>query len=233
MPHGDGAARRGPRESLTLQPSCPLGEGGTHGVALLCAAPSQGTILMGMEPRKRVSVRLGRGGRSRGIQELTQEVPPGGAAELPQESQRTAGAWEAEPKAERPHCSEPFRGDLAKPRLPGDLRAPQTPAGPTQRSKTELRSRLGPGTPSASESKPKPSASRGPHRHTHREGPAQKHTRPRSPGGRQPAAQTRRSYRKRAVMKPEEQTDRARGQTSTVRWRLQNSLQHRRSLPPS
>ena len=137
MPHGDGAARRGPRESLTLQPSCPLGEGGTHGVALLCAGPSQGTILVGTEPRKRVSVCLGRGGRSRGIQEPTKEVPPGGVAELPQESQRTAGAWEAEPKAERPHCSEPFQGGLAKPRLLGDLRA----ATDTCRAHTEEQNR--------------------------------------------------------------------------------------------
>lgn len=53
---------------------------------------SQGTILVGTEPRERVSVRLERGGRSRGIQEPTREVPPGGAAEPPQESQQTVGA---------------------------------------------------------------------------------------------------------------------------------------------
>lgn len=75
MPHGDGAARRGSREPPTLQPSRPLREGGTHGVAPLRTGPSQGTVLVGKEPRERVSVRLGRGGRSRHRRALPGERP--------------------------------------------------------------------------------------------------------------------------------------------------------------
>ena len=69
------------------QPPPPGREGHVGWLRSMLGLP-QGTILVGTEPRERVSVRLERGGRSQGVQEPTQEVPPGGVAEPPQESHR-------------------------------------------------------------------------------------------------------------------------------------------------